>query len=61
MDQALRTAREIMCNITPLRFDCGRLCGAACCAPDEEGDGGMLLFPGEEALYEPLPEGFEIV
>ena len=33
---------------TPLFQDCGALCGAACCRPDEDGDGGMYLFPGEE-------------
>jgi hypothetical protein len=35
-------------NITPLAFDCGRLCGAACCAPELP---GMYLFPGEETLF----------
>lgn len=43
---------------TPLWFDCGRLCGHACCAvtPDLP---GMYLFPGEEALYEGL-SGFVV-
>ena len=35
-------------NSTPLRVDCGKLCGKACCDGD---DSGMLLFPGEEAVY----------
>ena len=35
---------------TPLMTDCGALCGAACCQPDEDGQGGVYLFPGEEAL-----------
>lgn len=30
---------------TPLRTDCGVLCGARCCKGDDET--GMLLFPGE--------------
>jgi hypothetical protein len=34
---------------SPLRFDCGRLCGAACCRVSPELP-GMYLFPGEEAL-----------
>ena len=59
--EAVQTAREILKNITPLKTDCGRVCGAACCAPDETGKGGMLLYPGEEALYENLPDGFEIL
>lgn len=53
-------ARELLEAVTPLRLDCGRQCGAACCQPDDEGKGGMLLFPGEEELYSPPPEGFTI-
>ena len=37
---------------TPMLSDCGALCGAACCRPDEDGQGGVYLFPGEEALLE---------
>ncbi len=48
---ALDTARELMKDVTPLKRDCGRICGAACCRPDEDGRGGMLLFPGEEKYY----------
>lgn len=32
-------------HATPLKADCGRLCGSACCQGD---DSGMYLFPGEE-------------
>ena len=53
-------AREIMENITPLKTDCGKCCGAACCASDEDGQGGMVLFPGEEALYRELPKGMTL-
>ena len=38
-------------ELTPLSFDCGQMCGKACCAPDEDGQGGMYLFPGEEGLF----------
>lgn len=58
---AVKKAREIMASVTPLRRDCGRYCGAACCEADEDGRGGMLLFPGEEMLYDPLPEGFTLL
>lgn len=58
--EAVRAARALLEEITPLRQDCGRLCGGACCQSDEDGQGGMLLFPGEEALYTPLPAGFSI-
>ena len=60
MDQELILARSLLSEVTPLRRDCGRLCGAACCSPDEDGQGGMLLFPGEEELYDPLPDRFVI-
>lgn len=45
-------------KLTPLRFDCGRLCGKACCRVVPELP-GMYLFPGEEALFEGIP-GFTI-
>ena len=52
----VRAAREMLEKVTPLKGDCGRVCGAACCRPDETGRGGMLLFPGEEALYALWPD-----
>ncbi|MGI6689968.1 MAG: hypothetical protein ACOX63_03810 [Christensenellales bacterium] len=58
---AVLEARRLLSGETPLKADCGALCGAACCRPDEEGKGGMLLFPGEEVLYSTLPPGFSIV
>lgn len=57
---ALEGAREKLAAVTPLTRDCGALCGALCCSPDEDGRGGMLLFPGEEACYETLPRGFAL-
>ena len=54
----LLRAYAIIGDKTPMLTDCGLMCGAACCQPDEDGQGGMLLFPGEEGLYDPLPEGF---
>ena len=39
-DTVLR-ARAMIGERTPLRSDCGQLCGAACCQPDEDGQGGM--------------------
>jgi hypothetical protein len=35
---------------TPLKFDCGRLCGKICCQARDDSE-GMWLFPGEETLY----------
>ena len=47
---ALEEARALLSDVTPLREDCGRLCGAACCASREGEETGMLLFPGEAEL-----------
>jgi len=46
----LSRALEVIGEKTPMTTDCGALCSAACCEPDEDGQGGMYLFPGEEAL-----------
>ena len=51
MDDALFLAREKLNSITPLKRDCGRVCGARCCRSCDGEETGMLLFPGEEALY----------
>ena len=37
---------RIIGDKTPLRKDCGQICGGECCKGDS--DTGMLLFPGEE-------------
>jgi Fe-S-cluster containining protein len=45
-------ARDMLCDITPVRRDCGELCGAACCRDPQDGElMGMALFPGEKSLY----------
>jgi len=54
----VKKARAILENVTPLRTDCGRQCGGACCQPDDTGDNGMLLFPFEDRLYRNAPENF---
>lgn len=55
MKDVLWTAREKLKDVTPLKRDCGRVCGARCCEPLEGEDTGMLLFPGEEACYAGKP------
>ena len=42
-DKIFRT----MGDLTPLKADCGKLCGVACCKGDE--NTGMRLFPFEES------------
>lgn len=44
---SLDRAYAILGEWTPMLSDCGALCGAACCQPDEDGQGGVFLFPGE--------------
>ena len=51
MDAAVSAAREKLKNVTPLKRDCGRICGARCCRPLEGENTGMLLFPGEAEAY----------
>ena len=48
----LRRACDAIGDRTPMLNDCGALCGAACCRPDADGQGGVYLFPGEQALLE---------
>lgn len=51
MDKTLQKVRELLAEVTPLKTDCGRVCGARCCRPMEGEETGMLLFPGEEEAY----------
>lgn len=42
----VKKAKDILKNVTPLKSDCGKMCGKLCCkGPDEK---GMRLFPGEK-------------
>lgn len=41
---------RIMGSLTPLKVDCGQLCGGACCKG--EGNIGMRLFPFEESVLQ---------
>lgn len=52
----LRAYAEIG-GCTPMKTDCGVLCGAACCAADEDGQGGVALLPGEENFLKGIPWG----
>lgn len=54
-EKLIQAARDLIGSITPLRRDCGVLCGKACCRPDEDGEGGMYLFPDETWDGDTLP------
>ena len=47
-DRMYKKIFKIMGSLTPLRADCGKLCGGACCKGDE--NTGMRLFPHEETV-----------
>ncbi|MBR5438308.1 MAG: hypothetical protein IKV21_05255 [Clostridia bacterium] len=42
-------AKSVLLPYTPLKADCGLVCGKACCKGDA--DTGMLLFPGEDTPF----------
>lgn len=49
----LRRAYTLLENSTPLKYDCGKLCGGACCKADAvgtDGEAGMMLLPYEDVL-----------
>lgn len=46
-EKLYKEASRIIGDKTPLRKDCGEVCGGACCKGDTET--GMLLFPFEES------------
>lgn len=48
-NDALNYAYEMLESVTPLRTDCGKLCGGKCCNGDE--NDGMLLFPHEKDFF----------
>jgi len=52
MKNQIERARMLLEKRTPLKTDCGLTCGAACCQADEDGEGGVRLFPGEARMYE---------
>lgn len=45
-ERLYKKAKRIIGDKTPLKKDCGLLCGKACCKGD--GETGMLLFPFEQ-------------
>ncbi len=49
-ENVIKSCYSLFKNITPLSFDCGKICNRKCCGGD--GKIGMLLFPGEENLID---------
>ena len=49
-ENVIKTCYSLLRNITPLEFDCGKVCQGKCCKGDNKT--GMLLFPGEEGIVD---------
>ncbi len=50
-ENVIQSCYSLLRNVTPLKYDCGKICHGKCCKGD--GKTGMLLFPGEENLIDP--------
>lgn len=51
----LKQAYEFLDNVTPLKFNCGVLCGAKCCkshSTNSTENPGMLLLPQEDSMMD---------
>lgn len=51
--QLISAAYELLYDVTPKKYDCGIICGGACCRENQSHGGesfGMLLLPGEDEL-----------
>lgn len=55
--EILQRAYAAIGDLTPMKSDCGQLCGAACCTTDEDDQGGVNLLPGEEKQLENIDWG----
>ena len=48
-----RAIYRLLDRVSPVPFDCGTICGAACCNPDAgDGEVGILLLPGEDKVHD---------
>lgn len=56
-EKTYRAVYRLLDRVSPLSCDCGRLCGAACCTPEDESSDddfemGIYLLPGEERVFD---------
>ena len=48
-----RAIYRLLDRVSPVPFDCGQICGAACCTAAELDDElGILLLPGEDKIHD---------
>lgn len=60
MKKSIERIYERLDEVTPVDFDCGKLCGEVCCVYDAEDyrneELALYLLPGEELMYEDSEE-----
>lgn len=49
-ERTFRAIYRLLDRVSPVPYDCGTLCGAACCDVSNE-DMGIFLLPGEEKVH----------
>ncbi len=56
MKETIKIIYAKLDKVSPVDFDCGKLCGEVCCVYDEDDyhneDLALYLLPGEELMYE---------
>lgn len=55
MKKSIQKIYDLLDGVSPLDYDCGKLCGEICCVYDESEEHeavGLFLLPGEELMYE---------
>ena len=56
MKRTIQKIYDRLDEVSPVDFDCGKLCGEVCCVYDEDDyhneDLALYLLPGEELMYE---------
>ncbi len=52
-NEELNKAYELLENVTPLAYDCGKICANKCCKGSDSD--GMLLFPFEKEFFSNKP------
>lgn len=56
MKKSIKRIYEKLDKVSPVNFDCGKLCGEICCVYDSEDyrneELALYLLPGEELMYE---------
>ena len=61
-ESTYRAIYRLLDRVSPVDYDCGTLCGAACCTVDRSGaDMGIYLLPGEDKIHSKKDDWLEWV